>query len=264
MQDGGDCFLRYFRSVPSYFLMNAAEFQSTARHLLFIDIETVSGESSLELVSERLQKEWLRKADRLRSTEGPSDAELYFDRAAVYAEFGKIIVIGLGFFHWEADEPTFRVRTIHGHDEASVLRQFCTLVEKRYARKLILCAHNGREFDYPYLCRRMMIHGIPIPRSLWNTHWRRYDSPHLDTMDYWKFGDFKNYTSLELLAALFGIPSSKDTLSGSEVNTTYYHKNNLISIAQYCREDVVVLAQLYLRYHQMELLQEKQIIRLDS
>lgn len=245
--------------------MSIPEFRSTAKHLLFIDIETVSGESSLELVPERLQKEWLRKADRFRIIEGPSDAELYFDRAAVYAEFGKIIVIGLGFFHWEeADEPTFRVRTIHGHDEASVLRQFCTLVEKRYARKLILCAHNGREFDYPYLCRRMMVHGIPIPRSFWNTHWRRYDSPHLDTMDYWKFGDFKNYTSLELLAALFGIPSSKDTLSGSEVNTAYYHKNNLISIAQYCREDVVVLAQLYLRYHQMELLEEKQIIRLDS
>ncbi|MDR6193406.1 3'-5' exonuclease [Siphonobacter sp. SORGH_AS_0500] len=243
--------------------MSPLEFRAFTKQLLFIDIETVAGKADFTELPERLQKEWIRKAGRLKNDEERTEAELYPERAAIYAEFGKIIVIGLGFFHWdENDELTFRVRTFHGHEEAEVLQQFCDLIEKRYSPKLTLCAHNGREFDYPYLCRRLMVQGLKIPKPLWNPNWKRYDTPHLDTMELWKFGDYKNFTSLELLAALFEIPSSKENLSGDQVNATYYQQNDLTAIAEYCREDVVVLAQLYLRFNRFPLLPEEQIFRL--
>lgn len=243
--------------------MHSLEFRAFAKHLLFIDIETVAGKSTFEELPERLQNEWIRKAGRLKNDDERTEAELYPERAAIYAEFGKIVVIGVGFFHWdEHDQLTFRVRSFHGHDEAEVLRQFCELIQKRYTPKLTLCAHNGREFDYPYLCRRLMVQGINVPKPLWNPYWKRYDNPHLDTMELWKFGDYKNFTSLELLAALFDIPSSKENLSGDQVNSTYYQQNGLLSIADYCREDVIVLAQLYLRFNQFPTLSEDQIFRL--
>ncbi len=166
--------------------MFPVEFRASLKHLLFIDIETVSGQSDFNGLPERLQKEWIRKAGRLKNDEAFSEAELYSERAAIYAEFGKIIVIGVGFFHWEEskEQLTFRVRSFHGPNESEVLQQFCSLLDNRYRQKLSLCAHNGREFDFPYLCRRLLINGIPIPKTLWNPHWKRYDNPHIDTMEF--------------------------------------------------------------------------------
>lgn len=237
---------------------------TTYANLLFIDIETVSGTASLHELPERLRSEWLRKASYLKNEEGLPDEALYFSRAGVFAEFGKIVAIGLGFFH-DDDEGrrVFRVRALRGHDERALLAEFTDLLRKKYPRHLTLCAHNGREFDYPFLCRRLLIQNLPIPKTLWNPGWRRFDSPHLDTMDMWKFGDYKHYTSLELLAALFDIPSSKEALSGDQVTPAYYLRDDLEGIARYCREDVVVLARLFLRYRQLPVLEEEAIVRLD-
>ena len=237
---------------------------TTYAHLLFLDIETVSGAASFQDLPDRLRSEWLRKASYLKNEEGLSDEALYFSRAGVFAEFGKIVAIGLGFFHEDEDGTrTFRVRTLRGHDEHALLTEFTALLRKKYPRHLTLCAHNGREFDYPFLCRRLLVRNIPIPKNLWNPAWRRFENPHLDTMDMWKFGDYKHYTSLELLAALFDIPSSKETLSGDQVTPAYYLWDDLEGIARYCREDVVVLARLFLRYRQLPDLEEDAIVRLD-
>ncbi|MFT4031787.1 MAG: 3'-5' exonuclease [Siphonobacter sp.] len=234
------------------------------KNLLFIDIETVSGVSSFEELSERFKAQWIRKAQTLKSGKELCEKELYFQKAAIYAEFGKIIVIGLGFFHRDSnDQLTLRTRIIQGHDEKEVLLEFIRLLEKKYPKKLALCAHNGREFDYPYLCRRILVNGLRIPKSLWNPTWKKYEIPHLDTMDMWKFGDYKSFTSLELLAALFDIPSSKQNMSGDQVNAAYYLRNQLEEIAHYCHEDVIVLAQLFLRHQQLPLIHEECIVRVD-
>ncbi len=243
----------------------AAEFSQLIKNLLFIDIETVAGHPTFEAVPERLREQWRRKAGHLRTSESQTDADLYEHRAGIYAEFGKVIVIGLGFLHPdESGQLCLKVRTLADTDEAALLRDFAHLLETRYKSNLLtLCAHNGREFDFPYLCRRMLVNGIPLPRALQITDRKPWEINHLDTLELWKFGDRKNYTSLELLAAIFDIPSSKTDLSGDQVNGVFHRENGLVRIRQYCREDVVVLAQLFLRYQGQRLIPEERTVRLD-
>lgn len=240
------------------------DLKKIAKNLLFIDIETISEYSSLNNLPDRMKPLWLKKAGYLQNTEEISEEEQYFNRAGIYAEFGKIIVIGLGFFYWnENDEISFKVKTIEGHDELEVLTSFKKLIENKYKPSdLILCAHNGKEFDFPYLCRRMLIKGVEIPAALQVSGKKPWEIKHLDTLEMWKFGDKKNFTSLELLAAIFNIPSSKNEISGDKVNETYYLENDLGKIARYCREDVIVLAQLFLKFKAIELLKEENIERL--
>jgi 3'-5' exonuclease len=240
------------------------DFQKLAKNLLFIDIETVSAEGDFSLLSDRMKALWLHKASFLSNPSDLNDEEFYFDRAGIYAEYGKIISIGVGFFHWNDDnEVCLKVKSISNDDEAQVLREFKTLVEKKYKpTSLSLCAHNGKEFDYPYICRRMLVNGIDIPKALQISGRKPWEIPHFDTLDMWKFGDKKHYTSLELLAALFNIPSSKFELSGDQVNHTYYRENDLAKIARYCREDIIVLAQLFLKIQNLELVKEQNIERI--
>jgi 3'-5' exonuclease len=240
------------------------DFQKVAKNLLFIDIETVSGQPSLELLEDRMRELWLKKASYLQNPENLNDADFYFDRSGIYAEFGKVVVIGLGFVHWnEEQDMCLKVKAISGKDEAEVLKEFKRLIEKKYKpNDLMLCAHNGKEFDFPYLCRRMLVNGIEIPKSLQLASKKPWEVPHLDTMDMWRFGDKKHYTSLDLLAAIFGIPSSKSELSGDQVNETFYNEDDLEKVARYCREDIVVLAQVFLKYQNMELIKAENVERL--
>jgi 3'-5' exonuclease len=240
------------------------DFQKLAKNLLFIDIETVSAEGNFSLLSDRMKALWLHKASFLSNPSNLTDEEFYFDRAGIYAEFGKIISIGVGFFHWNEDnEVCLKVKSISNDDEAQVLREFKILIEKKYKpTSLSLCAHNGKEFDYPYICRRMLVNSINIPKALQISGRKPWEIPHFDTLDMWKFGDRKHHTSLELLAALFNIPSSKVELSGDQVNYTYHHQNDLIQIARYCREDIIVLAQLFLKIQALDLVKEQNIERI--
>lgn len=241
------------------------EFRRKAKNFLLLDIETVAGYASYDALPERMQKLWDKKANMMKKgDETLSNSEYFYDRGAIYAEFGKIVCIAFGAFYWdENNEIAFKVRSFSNDDEVKLLLEFKALIEKYPPEQLILCAHNGREFDFPFLCRRMLIHGIEIPKALQITGKKPWEILHQDTMDLWKFGDYKNYTSLDLLAAVFDIPGSKNEMSGDQVTRVYYEENDLAKICRYCREDVVVLAQLYLRMHSFEPVQADNITRVE-
>ena len=238
------------------------EFYSKIKNILFIDVETVSLTSSYKELDDRLKPLWDKKSSYMNSDE--SSAELYFQKAGIYAEFGKIITIAAGFFYLnEKSELTFKVKSFASKDEKEVLTEFKNLIETKYKnKKLILCAHNGKEFDYPYICRRMLINNMIIPKQINLSGKKSWEVDHLDTLEMWKFGDRKNFTSLELLASIFGIPSSKDGLDGSLVNNAFYKEDSLEKIARYCENDVLVTAQVFLKLNNQDIIPPERIIML--
>jgi len=215
--------------------------------LLVLDIETVSQKKSFDDLDEEWQELWARKAGAINNPEiVPSKI---YDRAAIYAEFGKVICIGLGIFHQQDGALNLKVKSIYGDDEKAVLQSFADLLNTKFnGPKHMLVAHNGKEFDFPYLCRRMLINGIHIPAILDVAGKKPWETSFIDTMELWKFGDYKNYTSLNVLAKCFGIPSPKDDIDGSMVGHTYWQQNDLERIATYCKKDIVTTAQLIVKY----------------
>lgn len=226
--------------------------------LLVLDIETVSQKKSFDDLDEEWQELWARKAGALNNPEIiPSKI---YDRAAIYAEFGKIICIGLGIFHHQDGEVNLKVKSIFGDDEKLVLQEFAELLNTKFnGPKHMLVAHNGKEFDFPYLCRRMLINGINIPSILDVAGKKPWETSFIDTMELWKFGDYKNYTSLNVLAKCFGIPSPKDDIDGSMVGHTYWQQNDLERIATYCKKDIVTTAQLVVKYRNEPLIESSKI-----
>ena len=215
------------------------------KNILFLDIETVPQCESYHSLDDRWKKLWDLKANQIAKNE--ETPEEIYSRAGIYAEFGKIICISVGFIHDDGNGREFRVKSFYGENEFSLLEEFCELLQKSYNPKLhFLCAHNGKEFDFPYLSRRILINGIKMPEMLDLAGKKPWDVKHLDTMNLWKFGDFKNYTSLDLLAAVFDIPSSKDDIDGSKIFDVYYQDRNLERIRTYCQNDVAALASIYL------------------
>jgi DNA polymerase elongation subunit (family B) len=153
------------------------------------------------------------------------------------------------------------VTSFYGNDEFKLLADFSELLETRTNHPFrMLCAHNGKEFDFPYLCRRMLIHRIKLPLLLNIAGKKPWEVAHLDTMELWKFGDYKHYTSLDLLAAIFNIPSSKGEIDGSQVNEVYYKEKNIKKIADYCQRDVIAVAQLYLKMKGLGIIPTQHII----
>lgn len=231
------------------------------RDVLFLDIETVASTNDFNLLDERLKVQWSRKANFFRRGNDQTDEDLFHERAGIYAEFGKIITIAVArYVDLDNGELGLRTKVYSGHDEKELLLQFKGVLEKMDSSTLRLCAHNGKEFDFPYLCRRMLINGISLPAALNLSGKPKWDILHLDTMDMWKFGDHKHYTSLDLLAAIFDIPSSKNNIDGSMVNEIYHQEQNLEKISEYCRGDVVVLAQLFLKFKGYPLIPDNCII----
>lgn len=214
------------------------------KDILFLDIETVSQSYDYDSLDERIKKQWARKAAFLKKDENQTDEDLFLERSGIYAEFGKIIVIGLGFFHQKGDQLQFRTKALQNDNELGLLEEFRSIITKM-TPDLRLCGHNGREFDFPYLSRRMLINDLSLPDALNLSGKKPWEINHLDTMDMWKFGDWKHYTSLDLLAAIFRIESSKSGMDGSMVNQVYHKDNDLNKIADYCIRDVVVTAKLY-------------------
>ena len=201
----------------------------------------------LEQVPDRIRNQWHKKCQFIKTEETFSDAEKYQAKSAIFAEFGKVIVIAAGFFYKNDEKVSLRIKSFHAHEEKEVLVAFAKLLESYPVDKLRLCAHNGKEFDYPYLCRRYLINGLKIPSALNIRGKKPWEIQHLDTMEMWSFGDRKNYTSLELLASIFDLPSSKNDIDGSMVNQVYYAENDLGRIARYCQHDVATTARLYLK-----------------
>lgn len=216
------------------------------KDVLFLDIETVRVVDQYVNLNERLKTQWARKASFFKREEGQTDEDLFQDRAGIYAEFGKIIVIGIGKYTEENGTLGLRTRYFADHDEKKLLSGFSDTLDKM-GPGVKLCAHNGKEFDFPYICRRALVNGLPIPGVLNVSGKKPWEVNHLDTMEMWKFGDYKHYTSLDLLAAIFEIPTSKGVMDGSMVSEVYHQQGNLNKIAEYCLGDVVAVAQLYLR-----------------
>jgi DNA polymerase elongation subunit (family B) len=225
--------------------------------ILFLDIETVPAYPEYERVPDSFRKLWDHKARFVRKekeTDGP--AEVYRS-AGIYAEFGKIIGMSAGYLHGNE----FRIKSFSGHDEKSLLEEFSKLVVKYFNKKdSLLCAHNGKEFDFPFIGRRMLIHGLRIPQILDLAGKKPWEVKLLDTMELWKFGDYKNFTSLTLLAAVFEIPTPKDDIDGSMVCKVYWEEKNLDRIITYCQKDVLTVAQILLKMKGQDLLRPEQVV----
>ncbi|MDB5253222.1 MAG: 3-5 exonuclease [Flaviaesturariibacter sp.] len=219
-------------------------------NILFLDIETVSQYETYEELPEHWKALWDLKARViLRNNEGDTPDSIY-DRAAIYAEFGKIVCISCGCLQGAGADRKLVIKSFSGDDERALLNDFAVMLQKWSGdADKFLCAHNGKEFDYPYICRRMIINGIAIPEALKIAGRKPWEVRHLDTMELWKFGDFKSYTSLNLLAAALGVPSPKDDIDGSQVYTVYWKQKNLDRIVEYCQKDVITLTQVLLRFH---------------
>jgi len=215
--------------------------------ILFLDIETVPQYENFNACPEDVKALWARKADNLKKGEDDT-AESIYNRAGIYAEFGKIICISTGFITSDQGQWQLRIKSFWGNDEKLLLVQFADLLNKSFSRSNSkLCAHNGKEFDFPYLSRRMVVNGIQLPVLLDNSGKKPWEVNHLDTMELWKFGDFKSYTPLNLLAHTLGIPSPKDDIDGSMVWSVFWLENDLERIVRYCEKDVIALVNVYNR-----------------
>jgi DNA polymerase elongation subunit (family B) len=214
--------------------------------ILFLDIETVAQYADYKQLPDRMRLLWDKKAKLLARNEEVEPSVLY-ERAGIYAEFGKIICISVGYH--EKKNQKFRIKSFFSHNEQVLLFDFSKLLNRHFNSKDdLLCAHNGKEFDFPYIARRILVNGLKLPKLLDIAGKKPWEIRHLDTMELWKFGDYKHYTSLDLLTAIFGIPSPKDDINGSEVNEAYWKKGELKRIAAYCQKDVIALAQVMNRY----------------
>jgi len=217
-------------------------------NILFLDIETVSQHASFDQLPGEWKPLWNRKAEILLRNKEDETPESIYGRAAIYAEFGKIVCISCGILSGGAPDRKIVLKSFWGDDEKQLLAEFAGMVNKwDTGPAKFLCAHNGREFDFPYLCRRMVVHDVAIPSLLHLSGKKPWEVNHLDTMELWKFGDFKNYTSLNLLATTLGVPTPKDDIDGSMVGEVYWKEKDLARIVTYCQKDVVTVAQVYLR-----------------
>ncbi len=224
-------------------------------HLLFLDIETVPQAAGYSSLDENTRYHWNKKANILSRGEEMTPEALY-ERAGIYAEFGKIVCISVGFIlPGEGGPRKFRSKSFAGHDEKKLLQDFCNLLNNHYhSDQYLLVAHNGKEFDFPYIARRVLINGLKLPYVLDIAGKKPWEIRHLDTMELWKFGDYKSFTSLDLLTHVFGIPTPKGDIDGSQVGRVYWEEGDVDRIKTYCQKDTLTVAQLLLKYRGEELI----------
>ncbi len=223
--------------------------------ILFLDIETVPQYPCYEDQPERIKNLWNKKGKLLASSDNDTPESLY-PRAGIYAEFGKIICISVAYLH----NDQLRVKSFFGEDEKLLLVDFANLLQKFFnTNEHLLCGHNAKEFDFPYIARRMLINKIKIPKILDVAGKKPWEVNHLDTMQLWKFGDYKNYTSLELLSSLFDIPTPKDDIDGSMVWEVYWKDKNLNRIREYCEKDTITVVRLFQSFRGEEFVKEDSI-----
>ncbi len=228
------------------------------KNILFLDIETVPELENFDDLSRHKQALFAKKTAYQRSEEqSPKD---FYNRAGIWAEFGKIVCISVGYFRNTTGNRKFRITSFYNDDETQLLQEFKTLLDTHYHKKKhVLCGHNGKEFDFPFIARRMIINRIGLPEKLNMFGKKPWEIPHIDTMELWKFGDYKHYTSLKLLTEILNIPSPKDDIDGSQVAQVYYEEKNLERIKIYCEKDTITVAQLLLRFNNQPLLTANEI-----
>lgn len=227
--------------------------------ILFLDIETVPENESFSSLNDYEKILFEEKTAYQRKDEiSPED---FYQKAGIWAEFGKIVCISVGYFiNFNTENQQFRIKSFYG-DEVSILTEFQQLLTSHFnSNSHVLCAHNGKEFDFPFIARRMIIHNIELPKLLNLFGKKPWEIPHLDTMEMWKFGDYKHFTSLKLLTTILNIPSPKDDIDGSMVAEVYYKEKDLQRIVTYCEKDTLAVAQLLLRLTNKPLLNEGEIV----
>lgn len=228
------------------------------KRILFIDIETISCEADFMDLPEGMQQEWIRKAKTFRVADGSdaTSAMLFSEKAAIYSEFAKIVCIGIGSLTEHNGNWTLARKVMTNDDEKTLLNHFCESIGKFVSKypDIQFCGHNIKEFDIPFISRRMVIHGMPLPKCMNYQGKKPWEVPHIDTMELWSFGDRKNFTSLALLAQVLGIPSPKEEINGSMISDLYWSASNgadreevLTRVGEYCLGDVETTAKVYLR-----------------
>ncbi|MCO5248072.1 MAG: ribonuclease H-like domain-containing protein [Chitinophagales bacterium] len=236
-------------------------------NVVFIDIETVPGMRSYDDLNPYEQKLWEDKKGKTRDVDVDA-ADFYFQNAGILAEFGKIVCISLGYFSKKQGDRVFKVKSIIHDDEKELLHEFVDILNRfnnSFNGRLALCGHNIREFDIPYICRRLLINGLAnhFPTYLLKFQaakpWELQEMM-IDTLALWKFGDYKNYISLKLMTHVLGVPSPKDDIDGSEVGRVYYHENDLKRIAVYCEKDVIAVAQVVMKMKGLSLIEAEEVI----
>lgn len=223
---------------------------ASINNILFLDIETVPQYADYNSLPRDWKELWDTKATALLKYHEEETKETIYHRAGIYAEFGKIICISCGFIFGNGNDKKIILKSFSGENESVLLVDFCDMLNKWTAssdEQKFLCAHNGKEFDFPYLCRRLIINNLPIPTILNTSGKKPWEVCHLDTLELWKFGDFKSFTSLNLLAHTLGIPTPKDDIDGSKVWSVYWNDRDLQRIVNYCQKDVVTVAQIFLK-----------------
>lgn len=235
-------------------------YDTKAEDILFIDIETVPLHYQYGDLSPEMQTLWNDKTRFIQQRE-EKDGEAVYERAGIYAEFGKVVCISVGYLHQTSGDKKFRVTSFAARDESILLEEFVQLINDRFSSsRYFLCGHNIKEFDIPFLCRRMLINEIRLPNMLNIAGKKPWEVHHLDTMELWKFGDFKHYTSLNLLTQIFGIPSPKDDISGADVARVFYEEDDLEKIVRYCEKDVLAVAQLLLKMKGEPRIEQKNVV----
>jgi 3'-5' exonuclease len=230
-------------------------------NLLLIDIETVSEKSSFSLLADDWQQLWQQKVQR-QLPEGVSVEEFYPQRAGVMAEFAKVVCISVGYFTKQGNDLQLRIKSFYGDIEKNILQDVVVMLNGIEAKnnKWCFAGHNIKEFDIPFICRRLLINGMPIPEYFDFQNMKPWETNTVDTFQYWRFGDFKHYTSLKLLAASLGVPSPKDDIDGSMVGDVYWNEKNIERIVTYCQKDVLTVANIILRFKNLPLLQDEQMV----
>ncbi|MGN0186677.1 MAG: 3'-5' exonuclease [Paludibacteraceae bacterium] len=238
----------------------------TIDKILFLDIETVPQTASLSDLSPELQVLWDEKFNAIRRRMPDRYAEdatadyAFRNGGGIYSEFAKIVCISVGIIYDKNGQRHMRVKSFAGDDEAQLLRDFAEMATTFLTtREHRICGHNVKEFDVPFICRRMLINGIALPAFLDFAGQKPWTTPLIDTMELWRFGDYKSFTSLKLLCAIFGIPTPKDDIDGSQVADVYYNEHDVQRIAFYCEKDVVATAQVLLKMNGGELVAPEHI-----
>ncbi|MBL7883793.1 MAG: 3'-5' exonuclease [Bacteroidia bacterium] len=222
-------------------------------NILFLDVETAPIVYKYNDLPKSTRSLWDAKF-KFQTTE---TAENQYKKAGIYAEFAKVICISVGFFN----DKEFRIKSFFGDDEKQILKDFSALLGKHFNRKEhLLCAHNGKEFDFPFLCRRMLINELKLPKALNIAGKKPWEVQHIDTMELWKFGDYKHFTSLNLLADIFNIPTPKDDIDGADVARVYWEEKNIKRIVTYCQKDVLTVARLLLRFMGENSIDDKNVV----
>lgn len=234
--------------------------------IMFLDIETVPQTADFSELTPELAHLWEEKFGLIHKrmpekyAAETTASEAFKSSAGIYSEFGKIVCISVGFIFIKDKVMHFRAKSFFGDNETQILKDFSALIQKFCTTdEHTICGHNIKEFDVPYICRRMLINGLKLPAILNISGKKSWEIKFIDTLELWKFGDYKNYTSLKLLTAVFGIPTPKDDIDGSQVASVYYNEKNIERIAVYCQKDVVATAQVFLRMSGLELISDENI-----